>query len=525
MEALSRYRPRVLTLLLLTVISALLVLANLSDELGHRFLPTSVPQDTADWTFDVQDHSSDDPSVSAGWTLSYGWPLLWRQYVILFGSDGRDVHECQSVCRLAANALMWLAMLAAPAMVSERLLRHYRPRVRWSLRTMLVAVALAAVCCGWFVAARDRANIEDPLIAELENGCGQLWVERWGPDWLELLGVDRLRKHVASADIIQDHESDEHIDEILKRLAHLQGLQELLANVHRLTPGMVDAIREMRQLRTLQIVLRETEEPLPGVAEAFGNALADKAQLRALSIDLNDSRNDSAPELVSHEFLTAIGKLTRLEALSVKHSSGDRLDYLAGLTRLKSLALNVAESSAGDPISRPPLLSRLPALPNLEAFDLQSSDVADGELRYLARFPRLKSLDLTSLNISATGLVDLASLESLEELAIDSDMLSAAGLESLLALKHLRALHVDCRLFGFGSSGLGALKGDQSRAVKALRSKPGLIVDADNDASIRPLFDILPSQYEPLDRGRIADARRILRQWKEEQADSKSASK
>ena len=130
-KTLSRYRPRALTLLVIAAIAALLVLANLSDVVGKRLPPRS----TADnWRFDVQAPPEDDPQPLTVWHLSYGWPLLWRQYVIFAAWGGPDVHECHSAGRLATNAVVWFAMLAAPAATCEWLLRRYKPRLRWSLR-------------------------------------------------------------------------------------------------------------------------------------------------------------------------------------------------------------------------------------------------------------------------------------------------------------------------------------------------------------------------------------------------------
>lgn len=510
-KALSRCRPRVLTLVVLIVVGAVLVLANLSDEVGMRFgsRPPMHPArgNAADLSFDVREPLAEDRSHFAGWNVSYGWPLLWRQYVFIGGYAAVVQGECRSTNRFAANLAMWLIMLAAPAAICEWLMRRYRPRLRWSLRTMLIAIGLAAACCGSFVTARDRAAIEDPLIAD-----GRVWVESWGPHWLELLGADRLCRSVVGAELVQAHVGDERVEDLLKRLAPLRDVQYVFVTVRRLTPGMVGAVRDMRRLRALDIDIYlgmfglDDADPVPGMADALGAALADKRQLRALSINLDGLLTGREAEAPPNGLQTAIGTLAQLEALSVTHSAVDRLDYLAGLTRLKSLTLDMDCSGGDGPASGPPLLSRLPTLPLLETIDLRHSDVNDGDLRYLDRFPRLRSLNLTGLALSGAGLADLASLKSLEELAINSDALSTAGVESLLALKRIRTLHV---------RGVDY----QRRAVEALRrSKPELSIDGDTDAVSPPVRAMVRSHYEPSVAIPTRHVREMLRQWQIKQA-------
>src|SRR6185437_7613784 len=119
------------------------------------------------------------------------------------------------------------------------------------------------------------------------------------------------------------------------------------------------------------------------------------------------------------------------------------LECLAGLTRLKSLALEDIWDGLDKVDSDPSLLSRLPALPNLEALDLQQSGVFDDDLQYVAALSRLKSLNLNNTEVTGEGLAQLASLGSLEELAIGADAVSMVRFESLLKFKRLMRLHIE----------------------------------------------------------------------------------
>lgn len=175
LRALSQCRPRVLTLVALVLVAASIVLSNLS---------------------------CDRRSSGHFYCQSYGWPLIWHRYVLL-GFGHATIGWYYSAGRLAANLAMWLLALATTGGACEWLLRRYRPRLRWSLRTMLAAVALLAVLCAWFVNARERARLQDPLIAAMPGGWTgpQAGVERWGPIWLDLFGADRFCRHIVCASL------------------------------------------------------------------------------------------------------------------------------------------------------------------------------------------------------------------------------------------------------------------------------------------------------------------------------------
>ena len=499
-QAISRYCPRVLTLIVLFLVAAPITLANFSFdyEWGRNF-----------------GHKS------------YGWPLHWHRYVDVNWDQGiQTVGWYFSARRLAGNLALWCVMTAVPAGLCEWLLRRYPPRLRWSLRTMLAAVGLLAAFCAWFATARNRASVQDPLITEIGpySGAAVLVVERWGPKWLDQVGVDRFRRTIVAARL-ESIDDDEQTRRRLKQAARLPALKTLSIGIEQLTPEMTQAVSELRQLRKLNIELGEITDD-DRAWEGFIATIGKMRHLEYLHLGVEAIRSERLEPLANlehlkslrisgtldqdkkpmpQECLEAIGKLSQLERLELNYMNirAESLACLAGLSNLQLLRLSLVSCQ------EPPLLRRLPALPRLNAIEItgfatfepmsKRSAVGNEDLRHLAVLPRLDSLRLYDTWVTADGLKELAPLESLEELTIDDyhtslkkSCVSGAGLESLLALKHLRKLHL------FRSTTLGKARyihallgnGDEvqvladdldhfQRALESLRrAKPGIVIDA-----------------------------------------------
>lgn len=521
-----RFRPRLLTLALLAIIAAMIVLANLTDEISRR--GADAVGKPVHFSLLEAGPIDSNRGFYGMWNVSYGWPLRWRQYILgLSPGPSGLLGEFYSAGRLAWNFAIWFVLLAAPGAGCEWLLRRYRPRFRWSLRTMLAGVCLSAALCGWFAAARNRANLQDAVIENKNH----VWVERWGPKWLELVGADRYRRKLFGAkldltlgltdELKVDEEDFQRKEELLKLLARLRDLQYLFIEVDDHSPGLVDALSSLRQLRVLSIHRDD------GLCYYYGQRFSQE-----------DKR-------MSHECLAAIGAMHELEYLSLRGmpTASESLACLAGLTNLKSLDLQVNHDADGE-ASDAPLLSRLPALPCLEAVDLESSYVGDRGLRYLSVLPRLKTLnlnwtsvieydlaDLPRLKFDA-GLADLARLELLEEAAVMGDMSSATGLESLLILKHLKKLHVggpyiarhptaELTLDDGEKEYVLQVEADRCRrALDALRqANPGIVIDGNVDALEWPGELLVPAEYETLPEGGLrAAALSFVRESKQRSA-------
>jgi hypothetical protein len=314
----SRYRPRMLTLLVLLIVAAMLVLANLSfDQRGvERFV-----------------------------SKSYGWPFIWHRYVyqsFAMSFAMKTIGWYWSAPRLAVNIAIWLAILVTSALLCEWLLRRYRPRMRWSLRTMLAAVALAALFCGWFATAREKAKVQDELIAALPAGMGVrgFLVERWGPKWFDLIGADRFRRSIVFGEprgfIGTFHAGDSGDERLIKLMARLPDLRSLTLDVDRLSPEMAEAINGMRQLRSLRLTrLHENDHGdlprahLPPIGElahleklVLGNMVIDKESVAGLtnlkSLSFISWCPGGGPD-AWHKCLSVTSEITQLEHLSLHY--------------------------------------------------------------------------------------------------------------------------------------------------------------------------------------------------------------
>ena len=474
LRALFRLRPRILTLIVFVVAAATIALANLS--------------------FD--EASAGDGDVSH---RSYGWPIVWHRVVLSCWNylGYRAVGWYYSAPRLAADLALWLMLLAALTGTCEWLLRRYRPQPRWSLRTLLVVVGIVAAGCGWFTMARNRAAIQDPLIASMKGAYGTplVFVERSGPKWLDLFGADRFRRRIVLATYWGLDAAEPADEQHFLQLSQLTGVRYLTQfQVDELTPTTAKALGGMRQLETLNI---ELDRLTPGVA----TALSDLRQLRSLSISQNQDTADNDYARLSEECLAAIGTMAYLETLdlsnlplrgaslaclsNLKNLKSLRVDFwngdwkgsgirkpvgddclravatlsqlewltledlrisngslacLAGLTGLKTLTLDRLVTDAR------PMLSNLPPVRQLEALDLSSANIDDDDLRLLAVLPQLKAISLGdvlsrgSQLFTPSGVAALAAIESLEEVALEGNIESPEGIEALLGVKRLKRL-------------------------------------------------------------------------------------
>lgn len=540
LRGIARYRPRVLTFLVLLATATLLVLANLSYELGRH--SAGIPPSRL--TFEVgEPRGSDWLGIRRCGSMSYGWPLLWKQYVVLSGYGDVVVGWCYSAIRLAANVAMWLMMLAAPAAACEWVLRRYRLRLRWSLRTMLAAVALVGLFFGWFVWARDRANVEDAIIAEVRKRHGDVWLQRWGPKWLDLVGADRYRRRIVGALVqpaaFDDEDDNQALGALLRRLAGMPNFQYLYLHLGDLTPETAQMLGDFPQLRMLRIASRQVHS---GAIRALAESLAAMRQLRVLSVTPGSAYEpsefvddeDDAPwehdEAMCREYLAAIGNITQLECLHLFGMSihCGELEHLAGLTNLRMLSLESIDDG-DEPRNSMPMLFGLPALSRLEAIYVErhtSRDrkLTDDDLQYLTMLPRLKSLRLEVA--SGAALADLASIESLEDLSFSGAAVSAADLESLLSFKLLKKLHLPMD-FKHPEPPDGTFEMlphvdpdelDASlRILAALRKKnPGIVIDGDWMALTWNARSWLPDGCDTVDRLQTRMLDLTVRKWEED---------
>jgi hypothetical protein len=444
-----------LTLLVVSLTTALLTLSNLSYVLRRQ-------------------------AGSVIFCHNHGWPLVWYRAVYADVVSGWQIHRT----KLALNAAVWLLMLVAAAGVCEWLLRRYRPKLRWSLRTMLVVTALAAAFCGWFTVASRRARQHDEIVA-LFYGTGRLagghsvgkhlWIERWGPRWLDLFGAERYCQRVAGASLPAERD-DQWTEDVLNRLKDLSGLQLFYLESDQLSPAAAESLNAMRQLRIL-------------------------------SVSQWDVRQWDADNPASQACLAAVARMSRLEEICLGNLSGPALAKLGNLHQLRSLHLKVARSKDGDePHNNPPLLTCLPVFARLEALTFDGPYLCDEDLRRLAAQAGLKSLRIETEIIDA-DLAQLRALDMLEELTIAAP-LQTDDILALCGLKRVKALHIDdtegdrpwkLELLepDFDIERAETLSGLYRQALSALgRARPGIVIDMNTKALDWDQHRAIPSEYE-----------------------------
>lgn len=537
--AFSRYRPRVFTVLLLAAIASMIVLANLSEEFSHRKVDPQfpLPPQPSKLKFNLGEPVvAGEHYATALTNISYGWPLVWRQYVTQTQFSGvlpgikSVVGECHSTGRLAGNVAIWLAMLALPTAICEWLLRGYRPRLRFSLRSMLIVVALAAALCGWFAVASNRASVQDSLIAAHD---GNFWIDRWGPKWLEVIDADRYCRHIVGADLDASVDGDEDRRGMQLKFAQLRRLPDLeflSLYVDTLCPEVIDGLGELRQLRTLRIEMKVLTRD---TGRSLASALGKLPRLRVLSIhsDAYHSYDRASRELPAPE---ALEQLERLN-LGGRTIACEDLACLAGLNNLKSLALRGLYGTRVQREGDRSLLANLPASTHFESLDLLGSQIGDDALQHVAALTQLKALSLFGEDFTDDAFSQLAKLGSLEELAIDSGpftVQSSKRNQVMLKLKRLNKLHLGYFDEELSLKSPKELRDEASRlsedddehadwlrGLADLReAKPELAIDGDVDGpdwseeELAPKCEQIPNSFP------IESAREAVRAWKEQQA-------
>jgi Leucine-rich repeat (LRR) protein len=447
----SRYRPRVLTMFVFVAAVAVIVLSNLS--------------------FDETSFADGN-----GYYRSYGWPLIWHR-VVIEPWENKAVGWYYSAPRLASSVALWLALLAALTGGCEWSLRRYRPRPRWSLRTLLIFIALVALACSWYTKVRRRAEGQDSIIVAMRSpdGAQRLFVERWGPKWLDLLGLDRFRRRIVLASYWKVGDAAQK-DVSLSQLSDLRYLG--LLETGGMTPAIAEALRGMRELRTLGI-------RVPGATSDLAAALDGLRGLRNLSISVSQTSEGppKADEQVTAECFAAVGKMTRLETLSLSHLrlGEEALACLAGLPHLRSLDLDFGYDPWKAPDPETPdieaCLRSIAALPSLEQVTLRGVPAGSGkaalaalagvknvhwlclkdmalrkeDLALLSDLPNLRTLTLENLNTEDHPLSHLPMLARLEALMVSDLRMTDDDLGHVTSLPRLKTLSLADRPNEFAS--------------------------------------------------------------------------
>lgn len=479
-----RWRPNMTTLIVLLAVAAPMMLANMTFEVSWSPLITF-------------ERGTNEKAM-------FGWPLIWNWYFVapfdnVYGWDF-------SAARLAGNMVIWLATLAVVALAWEWLLRRFRPRLRFSLRTMLAAVAVISLVCAWCVKVRMRAEEQDALVGSM-GYASDIRVERWGPKWLGLVVPDRFRRCVVGASVAvgrpiwpdeegpsaaadeaplnredQNSELNEEVsgdfgdetaededrseEELLERLGRLPDLRFLEVECGLLTPAMADALADLRQLRMLEVriegvgrpdkranaawigCLRQIEQlSLHGVGSDHLAWLPKLTHLKSLILDISDCEDD---EREMDKRLAMIGKLPQLRQVRLEGFPGPRIARLRKLTNLKSLKVDF-DPVPDDRKQMHGCFEALGTLTQLEELQLglrEGLRIHPEDLECLRGLKNLKMLTLyitCDKSESHACLVAIGHLTRLRRLWLEGDLVSG-GLAELAPIESLEEITSDNRM-------------------------------------------------------------------------------
>jgi hypothetical protein len=279
-------------------------------------------------------------------------------------------------------------------------------RRRWwqfSIATMLILTAIAAVVLGLWSDAARRQQQAIQWIKDHGGGCSYRWevptkpndkLTPPGPEWLrERLGIDYL-DYVQEA-YVGEPISDEELARLVKDLPRLKSLGIEAENVT--DEGLATLAKGLPQLEMLGI------QPAERITDEGLAALARYAP-QLLHLQLGDAVN-----------ITDVG-----------------LAHLANLKNIIHLDLHCPRiTDAG--------LVHLEELQQIESLGLESDHITDAGLVHLEELRQIENLSLESDHITDAGLVHLQPLTSIYSLGLTCAV-TDAGMEHLMPLTKLRRL-------------------------------------------------------------------------------------
>lgn len=350
-------------------------------------------------------------------------------------------------------------------------------RIRFSVRTMLVAVAIVAIPLGWLAVRLKVGRDKQHTIAELrEMGVSIVMAGYqdaspmipssvrpllgWqsvgtalgvstdealskldGMQNLHTLGVDdgvsdSGLKSLRSLKTIERLmlSSSSVTDEGLRHVSDIVDLKELDLSGTKTTGAGLLHLKNMTSLEKLTFDGPHAEVVRLYVEQGRGivDALVASGQLR---------HHDDEPSAlwlegkqVTDELIEFLVPMPKLESITLKSTAVTKagLKRLADMPQLKSIALH------GDGVLR-----KLPAMPHIESLHVSDTAITANQLaQYLSSLPQLMSLRLEYTAFSDDDLKAIVGAQSLQELSLGATKIEGAGLRHLAALKKLRHLHL-----------------------------------------------------------------------------------
>ena len=322
----------------------------------------------------------------------------------------------------------------------------WRVGLRFSLRSLVLVMLLAAIALGVFSWGLRRARRQAPAVATLREFGAHVRYDHeeffqrashvsrrsnvpkppttkpspFFPSWLvEKLGIDFfhdvIEVHCEQSRRLSDHE----VERFWQAIAALPKLQRLEASGGLTRPGSVERLERHDRLESL--ALRWAD-----LAPCDYSVLHQLDRLCELNLSDTPVTDECLSKLASHR------TLRRLDLHNAKITDAG-IQHLAGLPQLERLWLSCTQvGDAG--------MAHLRGHPSLNDLDLAYTKITDAALAHLATMPRLAELDLTRTTVTEKGLAELEGHAALSYLNLELTEIEGAGFASLADLPNLKEL-------------------------------------------------------------------------------------
>jgi len=351
------------------------------------------------------------------------------------------------------------------------------PRLRFSLRTLLIITVLVAIPSAWLGKHWLRTRVQRPIVAQIKANGGQVYYDyqsdgknfdssKTPPGWAPLramLGDDFFAtvkvviygnnfpqqiidiEFEQLSDLEQLYVNAAKVPEAtIVRLASLKNLNSLVLADFSYSPEVFRKLVDCSSLTHLTVShgnittehLRELKSfgQLKGFqwtdAPLTDDGLLAICELRKLkTLDLLWSGGRKAPPLTARGF-QGLSQLQQLEQIKLSGPADDAMAAIAKLPNVRSVQLWADElTDAG--------MLQMATLTKLIEFQSASEVITDAGLPGLQKMLRLESLKLDSPKITDAGLSQISGLTKIINLELNSSEITDAGLPSLLPLQKL----------------------------------------------------------------------------------------
>ncbi len=309
-------------------------------------------------------------------------------------------------------------------------------RLRYTISTLLLLVAVFSILLGWGIPAWRRAVQQRNLVQEIiiDGGYdepnydsitydyefsrdGTRFLPDARPGWLgRNIDVD-LFHDVVAVDISF---GGPRRPGILHDIAQLRNLENLFLPTGGQSDLDLGPLQDMMQLKVL------TDLPPEGLQH-----IVNCRHLSDLTVGSNVSDSDYR---ISPSQKSCLSSLTSLRSLSISLDGSD-LDALTGMKNLATLDLqncNLGNSS----------FVNLKELPNLTTLNLSDAQVSDENLEHLRHCSRLKVLLLQNASLTDRGTRYISAIESLEVLDLANTAITDAALMNFTDMPRLKTLQI-----------------------------------------------------------------------------------